>query len=150
MYHIYMYIIVFTHLCIEDYQINPGLMPILFPFFIYWAGLLSIVIVMIKHRNQKQPGRKSLFGLYFWDPSPWWRDFGLEVKAGTEAEVTEDCCLLVYPSWHPQPAFLHSSGWPAQERHSPFHFQENALTYLATGNLRKAVPQLKPPLPGYI
>lgn len=37
-----------------------------------------------------------------------------ELKARTEAEITEEYCLLVYSIFHTQPAFSYTPGPPAQ------------------------------------
>jgi hypothetical protein len=61
-------------------------------------------------------GGKALFSLCFHITVHHQRQSGQELiqsrnlEAGTDAEVMEECCLLVCSLWLAQPAFLQNSG----------------------------------------
>jgi hypothetical protein len=110
----------------------------------YYPAIL-ITFIMTK-RNLK---REGLFGLSVQITANHEGKSEQELKAGTEAEIMEWCCLLACSSWLAQLAFLYHPGPPAQEWQLPqwggsSHInQENVPQTCLQTNLMEAFSQLR-------
>lgn len=71
--------------------------------------LISVSITVIKHCDQKQPGKQKIYFILQLE-SVIHGSQGWDMEVGTEAETMEICCLLAGYPWFAQPAFSYTLG----------------------------------------